>query len=332
MLFIFGCAKSTDEIKNNAYDKLSSHIEEFKSDDDKVKVYIHLDKKEISIVENLKMIIEIHKPQDIVVIFPKEDNINLTHFSVGRIDDLITSTDGNNDVLKRTFTLLPEEIGEGSIDSIDIEYMIGDKSDKLTTKSIKIPILSYTGKDENQISFMEKLNPESLQPNYTKTIVTILIIVGILIFSALTFFIIRLIMRNRRKKEHIEITPAYKIALKAFNELQKENLINKGEIELFYRKLSLILREYIENRFEIKAPEQTTEEFMREMFSSDIIQNEYKAILRDFLSQCDLVKFAKYEPPLSCHNDAYNVAIDFVEKTADKEIDNKSGKKETISV
>ena len=55
-------------------------------------------------------------------------------------------------------------------------------------------------------------------------------------------------------------------------------------------------RTYLEERFEFRAPERTTEEFLRELGGTDLLTGEQKESLGGFLESCDLVKFAKYEP------------------------------------
>ena len=63
-----------------------------------------------------------------------------------------------------------------------------------------------------------------------------------------------------------------------------------------YAGLCDMLRTYIEGEFSIRAPEQTTEEFLLELSRSDDIEEDYKTILKKFVSTGDLVKFACYLP------------------------------------
>ena len=73
-------------------------------------------------------------------------------------------------------------------------------------------------------------------------------------------------------------------------------LFRSGEIKLFYNRVCDILRFYIENKFGLKAPERTTEEFLYELEKNDVLDKERKLILKEFLEHCDLVKFATYNP------------------------------------
>jgi len=47
----------------------------------------------------------------------------------------------------------------------------------------------------------------------------------------------------------------------------------------------------------MRATERTTEEFLDELQSSGSLSFSQKQSLGDFLMRCDLVKFARHEPP-----------------------------------
>lgn len=64
----------------------------------------------------------------------------------------------------------------------------------------------------------------------------------------------------------------------------------------FCDAVSDAIRIYVEERFELRAPERTTEEFLEELQRSALLSFEQKQVLGDFLTRCDLVKFARYEP------------------------------------
>lgn len=107
----------------------------------------------------------------------------------------------------------------------------------------------------------------------------------------------------------------------AFDELQRlidDRLIEDGLIHEFYFRLSMIVRQYIEMRFSLMAPERTTEEFLEEVQGSDALGLEHRGMLRGFLQACDLVKFALYEPGSEEIERAFNAARDFVDQSADR--------------
>jgi hypothetical protein len=75
------------------------------------------------------------------------------------------------------------------------------------------------------------------------------------------------------------------------------------------------LRVYLEERFSIKAPERTTEEFLVELNETTILNLEQRARLAEFLERCDLVKFAKFEPAEDELRGLLDSAIKLIDET-----------------
>ena len=86
--------------------------------------------------------------------------------------------------------------------------------------------------------------------------------------------------------------------------------------------VSDIVRFYLEERFDFRAPERTTEEFLRELGETNLLLPEQKESLGNFLESCDLVKFAKYEPGENELRELHNSAVKLVEETEPKKISN----------
>ena len=56
------------------------------------------------------------------------------------------------------------------------------------------------------------------------------------------------------------------------------------------------MRRYIERSTGVRAPEQTTEEFLREIVTNSAFTDEEQRRLQQFLESADLVKFAGHQP------------------------------------
>ncbi len=104
-------------------------------------------------------------------------------------------------------------------------------------------------------------------------------------------------------------------ALRALRRLMGRQWIEQGHVEPFYVELSHIVRRYLEKRFHLRAPEQTTEEFIRETSISRVLSPEHRQLVQDFLTQADLVKFAQYRPSADDMNAAYAAAERLVMET-----------------
>jgi hypothetical protein len=76
----------------------------------------------------------------------------------------------------------------------------------------------------------------------------------------------------------------------------QETLAMIGEPRPFCILVSDTIRLYLEERFTFHAPDRTTEEFLHELQATDLLLPDQKQSLGEFLSVCDMVKFAKYEP------------------------------------
>ena len=75
------------------------------------------------------------------------------------------------------------------------------------------------------------------------------------------------------------------------------------------------LRLYLEERFDFRAPERTTEEFLHELRATRLLTAAQKESLGDFLQRCDLVKFARYEPGQPELRDLHASALRLVQET-----------------
>lgn len=73
-----------------------------------------------------------------------------------------------------------------------------------------------------------------------------------------------------------------------------------------------ILRRYIEARYGLRAPHQTTEEFLVTAGESPALPVEHRASLRRFLEHCDLLKFGRYLAPAAELAPLHAAAVAFV--------------------
>jgi hypothetical protein len=110
------------------------------------------------------------------------------------------------------------------------------------------------------------------------------------------------------------------LALAALDHVRRQDLIGQERIEEFYVRVSTILRRYIELRFGLRAPEQTTEEFLISALATGGLIAAHREPLEAFLQHCDLVKFARHRPTPSAMAETFERAKTFVEHTADMHV------------
>jgi len=108
--------------------------------------------------------------------------------------------------------------------------------------------------------------------------------------------------------------PAHEIAFEALVRLESSDLLARGEVKAFYIEVSEIIRRYVEGRYGFVALEMTTEELLDTLEQAGVAGEIYD-LFRIFLERCDLVKFAKHEPPAESHPEIVAFARDMVNRT-----------------
>ncbi len=88
-----------------------------------------------------------------------------------------------------------------------------------------------------------------------------------------------------------------------------------GDPNQFCTEVSQTLRLYLEERFTLRAPERTTEEFLIELRNSKHLTLDQKLSLGEFLQSCDLVKFARHEPTETTLRQLHDSALRLVDET-----------------
>lgn len=123
--------------------------------------------------------------------------------------------------------------------------------------------------------------------------------------------------------------PAWEVALEELEKLKNTDLVNTGQVKEYYFILSEILRKYIENRFNLACIDRTTEEIKQEL-KNGILEDKIKETFLTFLTESDLVKFAKYVPPAEKPNQDWQTAYDLVRETIPPEPQDTSTESEEL--
>ncbi|MBX3354833.1 MAG: hypothetical protein KF724_03945 [Phycisphaeraceae bacterium] len=127
-----------------------------------------------------------------------------------------------------------------------------------------------------------------------------------------------LLMRRLRRPAPPVIISAEEEAREALGALRRDALPSQGRVLDFYVRLSDIVRRYVERRFGIRAPEQTTQEFLVEASRHPMIVEGHQVLLAGFLRTADRVKFAAERPAEGECARAFDAASGFVDETAER--------------
>jgi hypothetical protein len=140
--------------------------------------------------------------------------------------------------------------------------------------------------------------------------------IALIVLALLGWFIWR---RSTKAKVIVEApppppAPAHEIALDKLSGLEKQAIWENGEIKRFQSELTYVLREYLENRYDIHALEATTPEIDQQLKNIEL-STATKQQLRSILDTADMVKFAKAQPPVAVHPEALSSVKAFVLET-----------------
>ena len=124
-----------------------------------------------------------------------------------------------------------------------------------------------------------------------------------------------LVRRMRTRAQQRVRASAYDVAMARLSALRGRGFPGEEDADPFYVDLSDIVRRYIEDRYGLRAPELTTEEFLRESQHGLGLSRPQRERLEAFLSTCDRVKFAGYRPGQTESSQAFGEAQQFVEET-----------------
>ena len=157
--------------------------------------------------------------------------------------------------------------------------------------------------------------PVAMPRDYTKLLA---IVAGVLVVVVLIVWLLRRLARPPAGVT-VAARPVHELALEALERLHAAGLIDSGQYEEFYVRLSSIVREYIEARFRVRAPEMTTEEFLQAAQRRAQLAPAHRALLGQFLGEADLVKFARHHPTPGDAERAFAAGREFVQSTVPEE-------------
>jgi len=280
-----------------------------------VNVSANVDKARATIGDKINYKITIDFSENIEVFFPetkdKVGGLAVKDFSVSDIE-----RDKGRITRELRYVLETYKTGSYIIPAFDIKYKEKLKSEAEVAKTPEIFIEVVTMLDADASDVRGIKPPVSLDKRYFKLYIIIAIVFGVLILAAIVLHYIY--HRKQRETESIpEPLSAHQIAYNDLESLRIMDLISKGQTKEYYYRLSNIVRHYIENRFNLMAPERTTEEFLAEMTVTGKLSGVHKELVGNFLEHCDMVKFAAYGPDSREIENSFNSAKKLVDETRD---------------
>jgi hypothetical protein len=246
----------------------------------------------ITIGDVLTLRIEVKHPESLKIAFPQA-GASLDQWSVRGSNRWTSGAESGliRDVLELQLTIY--KTGEFEIPSLGVETVTADGQKAiLSSEPIKIKVESVLdGKQDT----LKDVKPQTEIPANYKPFLFFLAALG-----SLAYLIYRLIRHLKNRQRALPRIPRdmrtpEEVAHDAIRQLLARKLIDQGLFKEFYLELSEIMKRFLGVKLVIPSLERTTEEFTRDLRATALPPEQYRMV-RHFLEDCDLVKFAKYRP------------------------------------
>jgi len=315
-----------------------------------VELVVRADRKEIGVADQLTLSFTAFTPPNRVVAFPNIGE-QLGSFRVVSHNSVRPQKDSGLDreEWRQEYILEPTAVGEERIQPMAITVGAWERSMSVACRYLDIQDRDVDGKCDRTT---EAPPPKTLlikTPPLTLLVTTVLaddadlaapldiappvsvtkppvragfLAMGVAVVAGIGAVLYWLARRKRCETNRVTPSgrPAHIVILEMLRKLQEEALPNSESVDVFYVRLSDILRRYAFWRFGISARYKTTEELIANAERSDGVLIQHLAFIKEFFGHCDIVKFGRYRPEDSTQNESLKDAIRFVTATGDNNV------------
>lgn len=274
-----------------------------------------VDRDVITVGDVLTLTVEVRYDQDLAPRMPGADT-PLGEFEVRdyRSEPPRASSDGKL-AARSHFGLTVFSLGVVEIPSIEVSYASSDKSSEgsISTDPIEIKVVRTLTEESEDIQDIKP--PLEIPRDWGPIMLAFL--VGVVIAAAGIYG-----YRARKRKTAlsqegpgIPDRPPHELAYEALERLKRSDLLVRGEIPRFHILSSEIIRRYVEGRFRVDALEMATDEVL-DGLQQEGVDQKIVSLIEGFLSQCDLVKFAKSRPSEARSLELLKLGFQIVDETS----------------
>jgi len=282
-----------------------------------------LDSTYILIGDQVKLMLEIEYPYNIKIKFPQVPDTIQNLIEVLRrssIDTLKTESE-TLQKLTQTITITSFDSGSYQIPPFWFTFEMNELTDSIPSNSVELHVFT--------LEIDTTMGPTDIKMPYGAPVILKEVtpyILGIILIGAILFMILYSIKRKKNNQPIFIMAqkpkePAHIIALRELERIKNEKLWQKDKTKQYYSEVTEALRIYIEDRFQIPAMEQTTDEILQSFrYQKDMLNEKSFSNLSQILSLADLVKFAKYNPLPDDNNLTLINSFFFVNNTKIEEV------------
>jgi len=267
-----------------------------------VELRVVVSPKEPRLSDLVQMKIQLVHPKDVRVEVPafgqSVGDFAVRDYSEKRSPSDRSVQDKNLESRDFVYVLEPMSSGRHLIRSIPVAFERGDGVSRtrsiLQSEPIELMVRSEIENSAIDLAGVDQMLDPIAVPARSWLAWSVLGILLCVLGGVIAFVFVR---RRSLQETSDKPTPSQE-AQQALDTLVQEGLPQQGRYKEFYIRLTSIVRNYIEGTTGLRAPEQTTEEFLVEMRQSRRFNPAQSMRLQEFLEAADMVKYAGQQPGL----------------------------------
>ncbi len=285
----------------------------------RIKATARLDSTNILLGDQIKLFLEIDHPKNVKVEFPQiPDSLNQGLIEVLGRSGIDTFEADNKELIKQiqSYTITCFDSGSYRISPKWFKIDVDGRVDSIPTNGVTLNVFTMKidttkGPTDIKMPYEAPLTLKEVTPY----------ILGVILIGAIIFLILYSIKRRKNNKPIFARPkkpkePAHIVAIRELDRIKKEKIWQKGKQKQYHSEITEALRVYIEDRFEIPAMEQTSDETIESFKINKSLLTDAQFIkLSQTLKLADLVKFAKYNPLPDDDSSSLTNAYSFVNET-----------------
>jgi hypothetical protein len=264
----------------------------------RIKATASIDSTNILLGDQVKLFLEIDHPKNVDVTFPNVPDTLIRFVEVLDRSEIDTFEMDDEAFQKQIQSFLITSFDSGSyrIPPFWFKIKLDGRLDSIPTNGVTLNVYS--------MEIDTTRGPTDIKYPYDAPVTlkeVIPYILGIILIAAILFFIFYAI-RRRKNNQPIFVLPkkpkepAHIVALRELDRIKNEKIWQQGKSKQYYSEVTETLRKYIEDRFEIPALEQTSDETIESFRKQKgLLKDKTFKNLSQILMLADLVKFAKYQ-------------------------------------
>ncbi len=203
---------------------------------------------------------------------------------------------------------------EITIPSFFIPYKIGDDSTRQLTATNEVYLVVKTLQVNPDEDIRDIKAPLTIPMDW---LFFLFVTIGLMILALAGYFVYRFYQKRKLLKigeVPAVVIPPYEEAIQSLKKLEEDQLWQQGLIKEYHSEITHIVRKYFERKFSFLALEMPSSEVLDQLKKV----TEAESVLdltRNFLSNADMVKFAKFVPMASVNEEMLQQAYEIVNNT-----------------